>query len=241
MITLQKLPLSEISKVAYFGKSFPFIPYSFTSKVKVSLVFAKHLYKTLGLFPFIGFWLALPFRWFPTIKKYKEGIQLMGNSFGWMARLEWILLLAIYDVLEKKFSTDKAYQFSKEAIQDASQFMMNDFYQADTLAKFEDPFEAFWAYHKAMFKDDPNYPNEFIEEGDCKTMLVHKCQNCEISKLSIPGLSPLGCDHDITGYKAIEDKVQAEFRRPQTLAKDGLPCKFMFFRKGTAPEGIETK
>ena len=29
--------------------------------------------------------------------------------------------------------------------------MMNDFYQAKELANFEDPFEAFWEYHKAMF------------------------------------------------------------------------------------------
>ena len=59
--------------------------------------------------------------------------------------------------------------------------MMNDFYQADRLAEFEDPFEAFWAYHKAMFQNDPNYPNEMIEEYNRRVMIVHDCRNCEIA------------------------------------------------------------
>jgi len=238
---MSKIPLSEISKVPYYGRSFPFIPWSFTSKVKVSITFAKHLYKTVGLFSFLGFWLMLPFRWSQASRKYSQGVDLMGNSFGWMAKLEWTLLLIIYEELTNSNDEEAAYAFARRAIQDASSFMMDDFYQADRLAKFDDPFEAFWAYHKAMFKDDPNYPNEMIEEENCRTMIVHQCRNCEIAKLTIPGLSPLGCDHDITGYRAIEKKVGMEFRRPQTLAKDGQPCKFMFFREGTVPAGIETK
>ncbi|MCB1143919.1 MAG: L-2-amino-thiazoline-4-carboxylic acid hydrolase [Leptospiraceae bacterium] len=238
---MQRIPISEISKLPYYGNKFPFIPYSFQSKIKVSIVFAKHLYKMIGFFPFLLFWLFIPFHLYRTNSKYKEGVRLMGHAFGFMARIEWLLLLVIYDLINNKYGKEKAYQFSKNAIQDASKFMMNDFYQADILAKFEDPFEAFWEYHKAMFANDPNYPNEFIEDTDCKVMIVKKCQNCEISKLSIPDLAPLGCDHDITGYKSIEDKVNMEFRRPQTLAKDGLPCKFMFFRKGSAPENLEIK
>jgi hypothetical protein len=40
-----------------------------------------------------------------------------------------------------------------------------------------------------------------------------------------------------TRYKAIEDKTNMEFRRPQMHAKDGKPCRFMFYRRGTAPQG----
>ena len=114
--------------------------------------------------------------------------------------------------------------------------MMNDFYQADRLADFADPFEAFWSYHKAMFQDDPNYENELFDHGNLKVMIVHRCRNCEIARLTVPELAPIGCDHDITGYKAIEAKTDMEFRRPETLAKDGRPCRFMFYRKGTAPK-----
>lgn len=241
MKTSKKLPISEITTVPYYDKSFPFIPWSFKSKLKVSLTFAKQLYKEIGFFSFLLFWIKVPFKWFSLSKKHKSGLNLMKNAFGTMAKIEWKLLLIIYETLERKSGKQKAYQFAKNAIQQASKFMMNDFYQADKLAQFEDPFEAFWAYHKAMFTDDLNYPNEFIEEENCKIMIVHKCRNCEIANLTVPELTSLGCDHDITGYKAIEKKVQMEFRRPQTLAKDGLPCKFMFFREGTAPENIEIK
>jgi hypothetical protein len=48
-------------------------------------------------------------------------------------------------------------------------------------------------------------------------------------------------DYDITAYAAISERTNMEFRRPQTLAKDGEPCRFMFFRKGTPIDpGLET-
>ncbi len=165
----------------------------------------------------------------------------MKNAFGQMAKLEWLLLVQIYNYLSNKKDKDFAYQFAKDAIQKASKFMMSDFYQAKELAKFDDPFEAFWQYHKAMFTNDPNYPNELIDEGNLKIMIVSDCKNCQISNLTIPELSTLGCDHDITGYKSIEKLTKMEFRRPQTIAKDGKPCKFMFFREGTASKGIAIK
>ena len=239
---MKKLKLSEIKNVPYYGKHFPFIPWSFISKMKVSLVFAKTLYQKIGLFQFLKFWTYfLPLNIFKTYRKDKKGLKMMKKSFGLMAEIEWLLLVVIYDFLKNMKDKDFAYQFSKDAIQRASKFMMSDFYQAKILSKFEDPFEAFWLYHKAMFKDDPNYPNELIDEGNCKIMIVHECKNCIVSQLTIPELAKLGCDHDITGYKSIEKLTKMEFRRPQTIAKDNKPCKFMFFREGTAPDNIAIK
>lgn len=232
----KKLPLDRVRTLPYYGKPFPFIPWALSSKLRVSFVFASRLLGELGWLQFLGFWFLMPFRIIPAWWKYREGLGLTGRNFGSVAEIEWILLLMIYRHLEKKQGKEKAYLFAKSAIQDSSKFMMNDFYQADRLADFEDPFEAFWSYHKAMFRDDPNYPNEFIEEKDLKTMVVYRCRNCEIARLTIPELAPLGCDHDITGYKAIQDRTDMEFRRPETLAKDGKPCRFMFYRKGTAPK-----
>ena len=231
------LPITEVKTLPYYGRHFPFIPWKFTSKLRVSLVFAGNLLQELGLIRFVVFWLLMPFRAVSVYPKFKAGFRLMGSQFGLMAEIEWLLLVIIYQVLEKQHGKAHAYEFAKEAIQKSSLFMMSDFYQADRLADFEDPFEAFWAYHKAMFQDDPNYPNEFIEEEDLRVMIVQQCRNCEIARLTLPELAPLGCDHDITGYKAIEAMAQMEFRRPETLAKDGKPCRFMFYRKGTAPAG----
>ena len=237
-----RFTLNEISEVPYYGKKFPFIPWSFASKMKVSFVFAKVLYHKIGLVRFLTFWLyVFPLKAFSLYRRNKEGLKLMQNSFGKMAEVEWFLLVVIYRYLEQFKDADFAYAFAKEAIQEASKFMMSDFYQAKILARFEDPFEAFWLYHKAMFEDDPNYPNELIDEGDCKTMIVHECKNCIIAELTIPELAKLGCDHDVTGYKSIEKLVKMEFRRPQTIAKDDKPCQFMFFKEGTAPDDIEIK
>lgn len=236
-MAVRGFPVDQVKTLPYYGRKFPFIPWTVRSKLRVSFIFARNLFVELGLIQYVAFWLLLPFRFVPPYRRFRDGFRLMGRQFGFMAEIEWILLVIIYRVLEKKKSKEKAYGFAKKAIQDSSQFMMNDFYQADRLTEFEDPFEAFWSYHKAMFQDDSNYPNEFIEDKNLKIMVVHKCRNCEIAELTIPDLASLGCDHDITGYKAIEDKAEMEFRRPVTLAKDGEPCRFMFYRKGTAPKG----
>lgn len=236
-MTAKNLPLHQVETLPYYGRHFPFIPWSLTSKLRVSWGFGLHLLHEIGPVRFLIFWLLVPFRLLPTHREFRPGFRLMRKQFGLMAEMEWILLVLIYRDLEKRSGKQRAYSFAQKAIQQCSLFMMNDFYQADRLAEFADPFEAFWRYHKAMFQDDPNYPNEMHDNGDLKIMVVHQCRNCEIARLTIPELAPLGCDHDITGYKAIGDKAQMEFRRPETLAKDGQPCRFMFYRKGKAPQG----
>jgi hypothetical protein len=236
-MSTKNLPLSQVEALPFYGRRFPFIPWSMAAKLRVSFVFASHFLNEIGPARFAVFWLLLPFRLAPTYRKHRDGFKLMGKTFGFMAEIEWLLLVIICRYLEPKNGPEGAYLFAKKAIQDASQFMMNDFYQADRLAQFEDPFEEFWRFHKAMFQNDPNYPNEMVEEKDLKVMIVHRCRYCEIAALTVPQLAPLGCDHDITGFKAIENKTNMEFRRPETLAKDGKPCRFMFYRQGTAPPG----
>lgn len=238
-MTMKKkgLPLEQVKELPYYGRHFPFIPWKFSSKLRISLVFTTSFLHEMGPVRFAAFWMRLPFRLRPTYREFRDGFVLMKSRFGWMAEIEWILLVMIYRELEGTAGKERAYDFAKRAIQRCSRFMMSDFYQANRLAKFEDPFEAFWCYHRAMFRDDLNYPNEMEDRGDLKIMTVRQCRNCEIARLTIPELAPLGCDHDITGYKSIEDRVGMEFRRPETLAKDGRPCRFMFYRKGTAPGG----
>lgn len=235
-MTSKGLPLIEVSTLPNYGRHFPFIPWNLASKIRVSLVFAQSLLHEIGPVRFAAFWLRAPFRLLPVYRGYQAGLRLMASQFGLIAKIEWILLIMIYRDLEELEGKEAAYAFVKKAIQRCSLFMMEDFYQADRLAKFEDPFEAFWTYHKAMFQGDLNYENELIDDGNLKVMVVHRCLNCEIARLTIPELAPLGCDHDITGYKSIEDRTDMEFRRPETLAKDGKPCRFMFYRKGSAPK-----
>jgi len=51
-------------------------------------------------------------------------------------------------------------------------------------------------------------------------------KDIEIDRKRLPAL-----EGHSTRYKAIEDKTNMEFRHPQMLAKDGKPCRFMFYRR----------
>jgi hypothetical protein len=237
-MTTSKRTLDDVARLPHYGEPFPFIPWTLRSKLGVSLVFVRHLFTKLGPVRFVGFWLSVPFRLPAELRRSADALRLIRRGYGAIAKAEWALLVVIHRMLERREGPDRAYDFSRRAIQDASTFMMADFYQADRLAEFDDPFEAFWAYHRAMFSGDPNYPNELIDESDdLKVMVVHECLNCTVAAMTAPKLSLLGCDHDITGYRAIEERAGMQFRRPTTLAKDGQPCRFMFYRAGTAPDG----
>jgi hypothetical protein len=75
------------------------------------------------------------------------------------------------------------------------------------------------------------------DEKDKLTIGVNKCANCVIgTAFDCPEIGKLGCDHDLAGYPVILDRVNAEFRRPHTIAKSYDYCDFMFYRKGAAPD-----
>ncbi|MCA9908485.1 MAG: hypothetical protein KC519_07535, partial [Anaerolineae bacterium] len=155
-MTTHKLPLDQISSVPFYGRHFPFVPWTFKANLQTTLIFARNLFRELGLLRGIGFWLVFPFRMVPTYFKYRKGFNLVYSKFRIMGFMQWIAVVSVYEVLERKTGQEQAYAFIKHAIQDASKVLMSDLYQADRLAEFEDPFEAFWAYHKAMFQGDPN-------------------------------------------------------------------------------------
>ena len=69
---------------------------------------------------------------------------------------------------------------------------------------------------------------------------MDKCANVEMAHaFDVPELAPIGCDSDLAGYAAIVEEVNTEFRRPCTIAKGSDHCKFLFYRKGTAPDTEE--
>jgi hypothetical protein len=117
---VEGLPVDQVKTLPYYGRNFPFIPWTFRSKLRVSFVFARNLFGKLGLIQFVAFWLLLPFRFRPAYTRFRDGFRLMGKQFGFMAEVEWILLVIIYRILEKKEGKEKADSFAKKAIQDSS-------------------------------------------------------------------------------------------------------------------------
>lgn len=93
---------ASVEHLPHYGEHFPFIPWSLTSKLRVSWVFAAELRRVLGLRRFLAFWLALPLRLPPTLRRHRAGFREMRRRFGVIAEAEWVLLVVIHGVLEHR-------------------------------------------------------------------------------------------------------------------------------------------
>ena len=115
-------------------------------------------------------------------------------------------------------------------------------YQIDELVQCEgDPFENFMNFNAAWFNAMQEAGTYDVDtnmiERDEQTIVVSRCANVALGQaFDCPEIAKLGCDHDLAGYPVILDKVNAEFRRPHTMAKGDEYCDFHFYRKGTAPD-----
>ncbi|MEZ4517012.1 MAG: hypothetical protein R3C44_09315 [Chloroflexota bacterium] len=47
-MTRQKLSLDQIDTVPFYGKNFPFVPWTLTANMQLTLTFAKDLFGELG-------------------------------------------------------------------------------------------------------------------------------------------------------------------------------------------------
>jgi hypothetical protein len=154
---------------------------------------------------------------------------------------EMVLLTALFRVAARRDGRDQAYEFLKRIFQRVAIHSMPAIYQIDDLAACEgDAFENFKKFNVALFEAmdrQGTWKAEGIEDhGDRLRIKVGTCANVELfSALGCPELGRLGCDHDLAGYPVILDRVDAEFRRPCTLAAGDGFCDFNFYRKGTAP------
>lgn len=163
----------------------------------------------------------------------------LARAYSPAAARDFPMLGGMFATLADWEGEDRAYAFLKGVMQASAPFQMAELYQVDELRRFEDRFEAFKRFNRAMFTGDPNYRlRAFIDEGDTFRVHLESCVNCAIAEaFGFPRLAQLGCDHDVAGYPAIEDDVEAVFRRPQTIAKGGAMCEFVFHRRGTEPTG----
>jgi len=229
----------KVEELSRYGKTLSGLPKEAMKKQKAIVIGEiRRKYGYLGMFPFFLKVLkeqrALK-RKYP--QAYREALELSEETAK-----EITMLIAMFNVIAGKEGRENAYEFVKGIFEKVAVYSMPAFYQIDDLVKCEgDTFENFVkfniAWFNAMDKEGTWIVEEMIEEKDKLTIIVTECANCVLGEaFDCPEIAKLGCDHDLAGYPVILDRVNAEFRRPNALAKGDEYCDFHFYRKGNAPD-----
>ena len=149
---------------------------------------------------------------------------------------------ALFLALTKRQGREEAYEFFKtKVMNEIAKTSMRQIYQVEDLMRCEgEVFENFKKFNVAMFEAIDRQgtwkSDSIVDERDRLRIRVVSCANVELfTAIGCPELGKLGCDHDLAGYPVILDRVNAEFRRPCTLATGDDSCDFNFYRRGTAP------
>lgn len=229
----------RVEDLSNFGK--PLVEFPKKAQWQQGRIFMSELrrrYGTLGLVVLLGGVFVERRR---LKKRYSAVLARLRSIAGPGAVKETLLLVSMFNAIAQREGRDLAYPVIRSMTEKVAPYSMMAMYQVDELVRCEgDVFDNFKKFHMAMFAADamqPIFRNTQTEGIDYFTTTVDKCMNVEVfTELDCPELAPFGCDHDLAGYPAIADAVQAEFRRPCTIAKGAATCNFRFYRKGTAPE-----
>jgi hypothetical protein len=227
----------KVEELSRYGRSLG-LPRD-AQKKQMGIVFTalREKFGLLGMVPFFVQVLAEGRR----IRKAHPDLVEQARLIGPEVAKEMVLLTSLFRVAARRDGRERAYEFLKSIFQRVAVHSMPAIYQIDELTRCEgDPFENFKKFNVALFEamdTQGTWKAESIEDdGDRLRIKVTTCANVELfSALDCPELGKLGCDHDIAGYPVILDRVDAEFRRPSTIAAGDGFCDFNFYRKGTAP------
>jgi hypothetical protein len=229
----------KVEELTQYGKTLSSLPKEALKKQE-SIVL-REIRNKFGLIGILPFFIRLFLGQRELKRKYPEAYQAT-LKLGESAAKEITMLISMFNIIARKEGRGNAYEFVKGIFQKVAVYSMPAMYQIDDLVKCEgDPFENFVkftvAWFNAMNEEGTWKVEEMTEEKDKLTFTVTECTNCTLGEAyDCPEIAKLGCDHDLAGYPVILDKVNAEFRRPHTIAKGDEYCDFQFYRKGTAPD-----
>ncbi len=237
-MTSQDSAARKVEELKRFGKSISDMPKeAFEGQGKVIFAAFRNKFGLFGLLPFA----------FQVLKERRRILKQYADQYKELRVLtpkgakEITMMIAMFNVIAKRESREEAYEFVKGIFQSIALKSLPALYQLDDLMKCEgDVFDNFKKFNIAMFEaGDRDFHVREIEETDNHLRIVlDRCLNVEAGKMfDCPEIAKLGCDHDLASYPFVEPHVNAEFRRPCTLAKGGDCCDFNFYRKGFAPEG----
>ena len=229
----------KVEELTQYGKTLSGLPREAIKKQR-SIVLREIINKfgVLGILPFFT---RLLLEQRKLNSKFPEAYQA-ALEVGESAAKEISMLISMFNIIVRQEGKENAYEFVTGIFQKVAIYSMPALYQIDDLAECEgDPFDNFVkfniAFFEAMNKEGTWKVKEIRNEKDKLTIIVTECANCIVGEAyDCPDIAKLGCDHDLAGYPAIIDRVNAEFRRPHTIAKGDEYCDFMFYRRGTAPD-----
>ncbi len=228
----------KVEQLERYGKSISDLPKeAFKGQGKIMFRIFRKKFGLFGLLPFT----------FRVLKERRHLLKQYAKEYQNLQKLtpkgaaEITMMISLFNVIAQRESREKAYEFVKSIFQSVALRSMPALYQLDDLEKCEgDMFDNYKKFNIAMFKGSTqDFHVKAIEESENHLrIIVDKCLNVEAGKMfDCPEIAKLGCDHDLAGYPPIEDRVNATFRRPCTLAKGGTCCDFNFYRKGFEPKG----
>lgn len=170
-------------------------------------------------------------------REHPEAMELL-DKWGTRAVNEALMLVSLFNVLARRSDREHARSVVRSIFTKIAPHSMAALYQLEDLVRCDgDRFINFKKFHLALFNASQHlFPNTQTAGTDSFTSSVTRCSNVEVfTALGCPELTTLGCDHDIAGYPAISDEVDAVFRRPCTIARGSETCEFRFYRRGTEP------
>jgi hypothetical protein len=229
----------KVEELSQYGKTLSGLPKEAMKKQQAIVI--REIRRKFGLLGTVPFFIRLLLEQRAIKKNYQEAYQET-LKFSEDTAKELPMLIAMFNIIARKEGRENAYEFVKGIFQKVAIHSMPAMYQIDDLVKCEgDTFENFVkftiAWFKAMNEEGTWIVDEIKEEKDELSFIVTECTNVVLGKaFDCPEIAKLGCDHDLAGYPVIVDRVNAEFRRPHTIAKGDEYCDFHYYRKGTAPD-----
>lgn len=227
----------RVEEISKYGQPLTFPKEVQKQQIRIVLTAMREEFGLLGMVPFLIRVLVEQRR----LKRAHPDLVAAAGRIGPEVATEMLLLTSLFNVTAKREGRQRAYDFLKRIFQRVAVHSMPAIYDLDELAACDgDVFENFKEFNKAMFvamDHQGTWKTESMaDERDRLRIKVVSCANVDLfTAIGAPELGRLGCDHDLAGYPVILDRVDAEFRRPCTLAAGDDHCDFNFYRKGTAP------
>ena len=211
----------KVEELTQYGKTLLGLPKETEKKLK-SIVL-REIRNKFGLLGFFPFFISVLLEQRRLKIKYTEAYQEV-LKISEAAAKDIPIFVSVFNIIARKEGRENAYEFVKGIIQKVADHSLSAMYQFDDLVKCEgDAYENFSkftsAWFKAMDKEGTWKVKDLKEEKNELSFVVYECINCTLGEaFDCPEISKLGCDHDLAGYPVILDRVNAEFRRPHTIA-----------------------